>query len=270
MGTGPVMGEQAGALKLRARRRVSCIPRGSSPPPRKARPPHLEGDVHQHQALRGAGSSPGARCEQRGEGAQLLSCLHGSTHHGGTKPRTFASSGVQVCIPNRPSVVLSERQRKERSCCLPPPTSALLESSEPLSPSSWPCSGQIRALARGARTDPSEHISRPGRKSQGLLPCLSQTNPTSIRSCRSRRWDCSHISLSPKPRQDRESHGGSAWPLPCGSPPPLGHAVNPTWWHPAPPLVVSVPLSHRPALWHRHPHHQCPHHGLSWLGEIPG
>lgn len=143
MGTGPVMGEQAGALKLRARRRVSCIPRGSSPPPRKARPPHLEGDVHQHQALHGAGSSPGARCEQRGEGAQLLSCLHGSTHHGGTKPRTFASSGVQVCIPNRPSLVLSERQRKEQSCCLPPPTSALLESSEPLSPSSWPCSGQI-------------------------------------------------------------------------------------------------------------------------------
>lgn len=28
MSTGPVMGERAGALKLRARRRASCIPRG--------------------------------------------------------------------------------------------------------------------------------------------------------------------------------------------------------------------------------------------------
>lgn len=189
--------------------------------------------MHQHQALDGAGSTPGARCEQRGDGAPLLLEPAQQRSPWGNKPVHICKQWGAGTHPKQTELGII-RAPKEQSCCLPPPTSALLERSEPRSPSSWPCSGQIRALARGARTDPTERISRPGRKSHGLLPRLSQTNPTSIRSCRSRRWDCSHISLSPKPQQDRESHGGSAWPLPSGSSPPLGHAGNPAWWHPAP------------------------------------
>lgn len=175
-------------------------------------------------------------------------CLHSRAHHEQRK-------NTHVC--KRLGVHLHPGQSKEQSCCLLLPPRALLVRNEPYHhPHPSPAMLRSETWHRVQGLIPAKHISRPGRKSHGLLPCLGQINPTSTRSCRS--GQCC-ISLPPKPCRDRESQGDRR-----GCPRTLGTRRRCCTVASCPPLVVAVLLSHLLSLWHLHPRCQGPLRNPSW------